>query len=53
MAEQGPGNVSVVLQGTLRPPASAGGPYVLESAGFQVNVKAPRPAEPAGEPPPG
>ena len=53
VAEQGAGNVSVVLQGTLRPPAVAGGPYVLDSAGFQVNVKAPRPAEPAGEPPPG
>ena len=53
VAEQGSGNVSVVLQGTLRPPASTGGPYVLEGAGFQVTVKAPRPAEPAGEPPPG
>jgi hypothetical protein len=52
VAEQGARNVSVVLQGTLRPPASAGGPYVLEGAGFQVNVKAPRPSEPAGEPPP-
>jgi hypothetical protein len=53
VAEQGAGNVSVVLQGTLRPPALAGGPYVLEGAGFQVNVKAPRPAEPSGEPAPG
>jgi hypothetical protein len=53
IAEQGAGNVSVVLQGTLRPPASAGGPYVLESAGFQVNVKTPRPTEPATEPPSG
>ena len=52
IAEPGAGNVSVVLQGTLRPPA-AGGPFVLESAGFQVNVKAPRPAEPSGEPPAG
>jgi hypothetical protein len=53
VAEQGAGNVSMVLQGFLRPPASAGGPFVLESAGFQVNIKAPRPAEPSGEPPPG
>jgi hypothetical protein len=53
VAEQGLGNVSVVLQGTLRPPAAPGGPYLLEGAGFQVNVKAPRPTEPAGEPPPG
>src|SRR3954454_22960484 len=39
VAEQGAANVSVVLQGTLRPPAATGGPFVLESAGFQVNVK--------------
>jgi hypothetical protein len=53
IAEVGAGNVSVVLQGTLRPPAALGEPFVLDSAGFQVNVKAPRPAEPSGEPPPG
>jgi hypothetical protein len=53
IAEVGAGNVSVVLQGTLRPPAAPGGPFVLDSAGFQANVKTPRPAEPAGEPPPG
>src|SRR5262249_16389287 len=52
-ADQGPGSGSGVLQGRVRRRAAAGGPYVLESAGFQVNVKAPRPAEPAGEPPPG
>jgi hypothetical protein len=50
VAEVGAGNLSIVLQGTLRPPASAGGPYVLDSAGFQANVKAPRPAGPSGEP---
>jgi hypothetical protein len=53
IAEVGASNVSVVLQGTLRPPAAPGGPFVLDSAGFQANVKTPRPAEPAGEPPPG
>lgn len=53
IGEVGAGNVSIVLQGTLRPPASPGGPFVLDSAGFQANVKAPRPTEPAGEPPPG
>ena len=47
--EQGAANVSVVLQGTLRPPAAPGGPFVFDTAGFQANVKAPRPAEPAGE----
>ena len=52
IAEHGAGNVAVVLQGVLRPPAAPGGPFVLEGAGFQVNVKTPRPAEPAGEPPP-
>jgi hypothetical protein len=51
IAEHGAGNVVVVLQGVLRPPAAPGGPFVLEGAGFQVNVKTPRPAEPAGEPP--
>jgi hypothetical protein len=53
VAEQGAGNVVVVLQGMLRPPAAAGGPFVLEGAGFQVTIKTPRPAELAGEPPPG
>jgi hypothetical protein len=53
VAEQGAGNVAVVLQGVLRPPAAAGGPFVLEGAGFQVTIKTPRPAEPAGEPPQG
>ena len=52
IAEQGAGNVVVVLQGVLRPPAAPDGPFVLEGAGFQVNVKTPRPAEPVGEPPP-
>jgi hypothetical protein len=42
-------NVSVVLQGVLRPPSSSGGPFVLVDAGFQINVKAPKPS--AGEPP--
>jgi hypothetical protein len=51
--EQGAANVAVFLQGVLRPPADPGGPYVLEGAGFQVTVKTPKPAEPAGGPPPG
>src|SRR3954452_12351561 len=50
--EQGAANVAVVLQGVLRPPAAPGGPFVLERAGFQVNVETPRPAESSGEPPP-
>jgi hypothetical protein len=51
IAEHGAGNVVVALQGVLRPPAAPGGSFVLEGAGFQVNIKTPRPAEPAGEPP--
>ena len=51
VAEHGADNMAVALQGVLRPPASPGGPFVLEGAGFQAVVKAPRPAEPAREPP--
>jgi hypothetical protein len=50
IADQGAGNVAVVLQGVLRPPVTPGAPFVLEGAGFQVNVKTPRPAESGGEP---
>jgi hypothetical protein len=50
IAEQGAGNVAVVMQGVLRPPAAPGGPFVLEGAGFQVNVKTPRPTDPGKEP---
>ena len=44
IAENGSDAVAVVLQGVLRPPADQGGPYLLEGAGFQVNIKTPRPA---------
>lgn len=50
VAEQGAGNVAVVLQGVLRPAAAPGGPFVLEGAGFQVNVKTPRPGDAGGGP---
>src|SRR3954462_15403558 len=46
VAEHGAENLAVALQGVLRPPAQAGGPFVLEGAGFQAVVKAPRPADP-------
>ena len=46
VAEHGPENMAVALQGVLRSPASPGGPFVLEGAGFQAVVKAPRPPEP-------
>lgn len=51
VVELGSGNVSVVLQGVLRPPAAPGEPFALTDAGFQVNVKTPKPA--AAEPPVG
>jgi hypothetical protein len=44
IAEQGASNVAVVLQGVLRPPAAQGGAFLLEGAGFQVNIKTPPPA---------
>ena len=53
IAEHGEGNVAVVLQGVLRPPAAPGRPFLLEGAGFQVNVKTPRPAESDGTVPEG
>ena len=40
VAEKGAGNVKVILQGDLVAPPG-GGPVTLESAGFQVIVKAP------------
>src|SRR3954466_9950217 len=51
--EHGAANLAVALQGVLRPPASPGGPFVLEGAGSQAVVKAPRPPEPSREPPAG
>jgi hypothetical protein len=50
VAEHGAGDLVVVLQGVLRPPAALGGPFVLEGAGFQVTIKTPRPAGSTGEP---
>src|SRR3954462_1173380 len=46
VAEHGPENLAVALQGVLRPPAEPGGPFVLEGAGFQAVVKTPRPPQP-------
>jgi hypothetical protein len=51
--EHGADNVAVALQGVLRSPASRGGPFVLEGAGFQAVVKASRPTDPARESPEG
>src|SRR4051812_10523690 len=51
VAEHGAENIALALQGVLKPPTSPGGPFVLEGAGFQAVVKAPRPADSTGEPP--
>ncbi len=53
IAEQGAENVVIILQGTLKPPASKGGPYTIDGAGFQYTVKTPKPAGPAPELPEG
>jgi hypothetical protein len=51
IAEQGAENVVIILQGTLTPPTAKGGPFVLEGAGFQINIKTPKPAGPVPESP--
>jgi hypothetical protein len=43
IAEHGPDNVNVLLQGNLRPAAAPGGPYELDAAGLNVT---PKPATP-------
>jgi hypothetical protein len=40
-------SVMVIFQGVPRPPVTPNGSFVLEGAGFQVDVKTPRPADPA------
>jgi hypothetical protein len=42
IAEHGPGNVNVLLQGNLRPSSAAGGAYELDAAGLNVTPKAPK-----------
>jgi hypothetical protein len=46
VAEVGGENLVIVLQGKMVPPASAGEPFVLDGAGFQVTVKQNKPATP-------
>ena len=43
IAEPGPDNVNVLLQGNLRPPAASGGPYELDAAGLNVTPKTAKP----------
>jgi hypothetical protein len=46
IAEHGPDDVNVVLQGTLKGPAQPGGPLVLADAGMTATPRA-KPAAPA------
>ena len=46
IAEHGPDNVNVLLQGNLRPPAAPGGPYELDAAGLNVTPKTAKPEAP-------
>jgi hypothetical protein len=46
IAEHGPENVNVLLQGNLRPAAEPGGPYELDAAGLNVTPKTPKPEAP-------
>jgi hypothetical protein len=47
ITEHGADHVCVILQGMLRPPTTQGGAFVLEGAGFQVNIKTRQPNLPA------
>ena len=42
IAAQGPDNVTVLLQGNLKPAAAAGGAYELDAAGLTVTPKTPK-----------
>lgn len=43
IAEADPGTIACAIQGNLKPPSAPGGPFLLEAAGLQVFVKAPKP----------
>ena len=46
IAEHGPENVNVLLQGNLRTAAAPGVPYELDAAGLNVTPKTPKPEAP-------
>jgi hypothetical protein len=59
IAEHGPENVNVVLQGNLKPAATPGGPFLLDGAGLAATPKVAKPplliaegSPPAGPAPP-
>jgi hypothetical protein len=43
IAGSDPGTIACAIQGSLKPPSAPGEPFLLEAAGLQVFVKAPRP----------
>jgi hypothetical protein len=45
VAEHGAEGVVLVLQGTMKPPAAPGDPFVLDGAGITASVKTPRPPD--------
>ena len=47
IAEHGPENVNVVLQGNLKPATTPGGPFLLDGAGLAATPKIAK-AEPGG-----
>jgi hypothetical protein len=46
IAEHGPDNVNVLLQGNLRPAAAPGDPYEVDAAGLAVTPKTAKPETP-------
>lgn len=50
VAEHGAANIALVLSGTLKPGPARDGPFLIEGAGLQAIVKAPRPAAPEAPP---
>lgn len=51
IAAADPATIACAIQGSLKPPSAPGGPFLLEAAGLQVFVKAPKP-ETSGLPDP-
>ena len=50
VADHGPANVAMVLQGVLRPGCVSGSSLVLSEAGLQVTVKQPKAEGQASQP---
>ena len=48
IAEHGPDGVNALLQGNLKPGATEGGPYILDTAGLAVTPKVSKPEAAGG-----